>query len=521
MAPPRALVIVGAGGQGREALDTVEALNAVTPVWSFLGFLADDDRSASLLADRGERVLGPVEELERLDADYVIGIGDATVRRAVDGRAAADRRPATLVHPTAVLGSQVELGEAYVGAVLTTNVSVGRHTIVNVGATLSHDVMVGDFATVGPGSHLAGNVTVGDGADLGVGVVARPGRRSGPPRWWARARSWSPTCRRHRRCQGPRPPAAPLTPRSPALSLAAGGLCQNGGMQALVTGAAGFVGSTLVDALLAGGHQVRGVDAFVPFYDPADKRANLAGAHRRRLRARRGRPRRGRPRGPPRQGGRGVPPGRAGRRAARGRGPADYLHHNVLATQRARGLPRAAGRPGRLRIQLVGVRAGHPLPDRRGRPARAPQPVRRHKLAGEHLCSLYGANHGCRRCRCATSRCTAPASARTWRCTASSSTAWRAPRSRSTATARSDGADLRAGRRGGHRGCGHGRPRAGHGRQRGRRSDVALAELIDSSAPWWAGRWRWSATRRAWRRGLHGGATERAWRCSGGSRRSG
>ncbi|MCB1017019.1 MAG: NeuD/PglB/VioB family sugar acetyltransferase [Acidimicrobiales bacterium] len=183
MAPPRALVIVGAGGQGREALDTVEALNAVTPVWSFLGFLADDDRSASLLADRGERVLGPVEELERLDADYVIGIGDATVRRAVDGRAAAaGRRPATLVHPAAVVGSRVELGAgAYVGpgAVLTTNVSVGRHAIVNVGATLSHDVVVGDFATVGPGSHLAGNVTVGDGADLGVGVVARPGASIG------------------------------------------------------------------------------------------------------------------------------------------------------------------------------------------------------------------------------------------------------------------------------------------------------------------------------------------------------
>lgn len=181
MVPPRALVIVGAGGQGREVLDTVEALNAAAPapVWDFRGFLADDDRSAALLAARGVGVIGPVEHLHELDADYVIAIGDPAVRRTVDEIAtAAGRRPATLVHPTAQVGSRVTLGPgAYLApaAVLTTNVTVGRHSIVNVAATLSHDVVVGDFATVGPGSHLAGSAQVGDDADLGVGVVVRPG----------------------------------------------------------------------------------------------------------------------------------------------------------------------------------------------------------------------------------------------------------------------------------------------------------------------------------------------------------
>jgi UDP-glucose 4-epimerase len=49
----------------------------------------------------------------------------------------------------------------------------------------------------------------------------------------------------------------------------------------LVTGAAGFIGSTLVDALLAEGVEVVGVDAFTDLYDPARKRANLADALRR------------------------------------------------------------------------------------------------------------------------------------------------------------------------------------------------------------------------------------------------
>jgi len=51
----------------------------------------------------------------------------------------------------------------------------------------------------------------------------------------------------------------------------------------VVTGAAGFIGSHLADALVAAGHDVVGVDCFTDYYDPAEKEANAASLDVRRL----------------------------------------------------------------------------------------------------------------------------------------------------------------------------------------------------------------------------------------------
>jgi sugar O-acyltransferase (sialic acid O-acetyltransferase NeuD family) len=186
---PRPLVIVGAGGLGRELLDVVEAVNAAAVAagdparYTFLGFLDDGSVDPDLIARRGAPLLGAQELLGRLDADYLIGFGDAAARQRVDRFASAHgRRPATLVHPRASIGSDVRLGPGTVICALasiTTNVRTGRHVVVDVGAGVAHDCRLGDYVTVAPGARLAGEVAVGAQAWIGTQASVVGRRRVG------------------------------------------------------------------------------------------------------------------------------------------------------------------------------------------------------------------------------------------------------------------------------------------------------------------------------------------------------
>jgi sugar O-acyltransferase (sialic acid O-acetyltransferase NeuD family) len=179
------LVIVGAGGHGREVLDIVEAVNAVRPAWRFLGFLDDGTPDADRLARRGAVHLGDTAMLRDLDADYVVGIGDGDTRRRV-AEAAGDRAAAVLVHPLASCGADVELAPGVMvaaGARITTNVRIGRHTHVNCNALVSHDCRLGEFVTLSPGVLVNGTVTLDDGVLLGTGAIVTPGRTVGRGTW--------------------------------------------------------------------------------------------------------------------------------------------------------------------------------------------------------------------------------------------------------------------------------------------------------------------------------------------------
>jgi UDP-glucuronate 4-epimerase len=167
--------------------------------------------------------------------------------------------------------------------------------------------------------------------------------------------------------------------------------------RALVTGCAGFIGSHLVEALLAEGHDVLGVDCFTDNYDAADKRANLEPARAY-------------------DGFRLAPADVAttdleplladcdvvfhlaaepGVRASWGRRFDRYVHNNVAATQRL--LEASAVDPRR---RVVYASSSSVYGDAARLPTHedvTPQPLSPYgvtKLAAEQLCRLYHAEHG-------------------------------------------------------------------------------------------------------------------------------
>ena len=103
-----------------------------------------------------------------------------------------DERYATIVHPTATVGTTCTIG---VGSVLlahvdlTADVHVGRHVVVMPQVVLPHDARVDDFATLASGVRVGGACHIEEGAYIGAGrVPARGHHASGR----GRSSAWAP-----------------------------------------------------------------------------------------------------------------------------------------------------------------------------------------------------------------------------------------------------------------------------------------------------------------------------------------
>jgi sugar O-acyltransferase (sialic acid O-acetyltransferase NeuD family) len=180
---PGPLVIVGAGGFGRECLDIVEALNEDGAGISFLGFVDDGGGDPDLLARRHVACLGPVHDAADHAARYVIAIGDGSVRTTIAARlTAAGMAAPVLVHPQATLGSACTVGAGMIlnaGARATTNVTFGDHVQLHANAAVGHDAVLEDAVSVFPGATVSGAVVLEREVTIGTGANVLPGVRVG------------------------------------------------------------------------------------------------------------------------------------------------------------------------------------------------------------------------------------------------------------------------------------------------------------------------------------------------------
>lgn len=176
------ILIVGAGGWGREAAWTLERINEREEIWNILGF-ADDDPAKAHGSLEGYPMLGSVEKAsaDHPGAAVYVAIGDNEIRERIYRRLRGHDFP-VVIDPSADVAPTADLRHGvYVGpqAVVSSGAELGKFAIVNARAGVGHDSKVGDFAQLCPGVSLSGHTVVGARAFLGTNSCTVPGIKIG------------------------------------------------------------------------------------------------------------------------------------------------------------------------------------------------------------------------------------------------------------------------------------------------------------------------------------------------------
>ena len=120
--------------------------------------------------DNNKNIL-PLSQFNPNEYEVLIAIGDSNTRFKIFSRLPKETKYFTWIHPTAlIMDDNIEIGDgSFIGAysILTTNIKIGKHAILNRGNHIGHDCVIGDFFSAMPGSVVSGNVRIYDCVYLG------------------------------------------------------------------------------------------------------------------------------------------------------------------------------------------------------------------------------------------------------------------------------------------------------------------------------------------------------------------
>jgi sugar O-acyltransferase (sialic acid O-acetyltransferase NeuD family) len=166
------IIVIGAGGLGREIALLIEQINKVLPSWVIMGFLDDQAEVGSQIGNYS--VLGSIDMAPTFhDAQFVFAIGSPQVKEKIYKILKDSVHFATLIHPTALIGSRVSLGLGSVVCaycVITEDISIGQQVLLNLSCTVGHDTVIEDFCSFMPATHISGEVHVHKSVYVGTGA---------------------------------------------------------------------------------------------------------------------------------------------------------------------------------------------------------------------------------------------------------------------------------------------------------------------------------------------------------------
>src|SRR5579872_972992 len=181
--PDQDLIIVSAGRFGREVYTwAVQAIQHGLR-WRIKGFL--DDRAQILEAYQYTVpiIAAPERYTPESNDIFLCALGDPAAKQRF--AALIERQGgsfATLMHPTALVGQNVEIGEGSIicpFTQLSCDIRVGKHVMFGTQSSAAHDVVIGDFCQISGGCQINGCATLETGAFLGSHATILPQARVG------------------------------------------------------------------------------------------------------------------------------------------------------------------------------------------------------------------------------------------------------------------------------------------------------------------------------------------------------
>lgn len=152
------LLILGAGQFGLSSKEVAEAMNCFNQI--------------DFLDDNSDLAIGRLDDIQYIDYDFAfVAIGNPEVRERMFKLI---KKPATLIHPKAIVMSTAEISEGCIieaGAVICSNVKVGTATIVMSNAVVGHDAKVGSFCQLKYNSTIAERAIVADKSVIDYNTV--------------------------------------------------------------------------------------------------------------------------------------------------------------------------------------------------------------------------------------------------------------------------------------------------------------------------------------------------------------
>jgi len=166
------LVIIGAGGYGREAFTLAKNSIGFGKTFTVKGYL---DNNLEVLDNYQNYplVLAAVEDYT-IDADdvFICAIGDIEIRqKTVKQILSRGGEFINLIHKSAYIGDGVKLGMGVFIAfdvVVSNDTIIGDFVLINSRALIGHDTRIGDFSSIGVYSFTGGGVLIGKQTSIGA-----------------------------------------------------------------------------------------------------------------------------------------------------------------------------------------------------------------------------------------------------------------------------------------------------------------------------------------------------------------